>query len=104
MAAADEAEMGGQRRRMRRLEHEVALAIDQASFLLRVAPPEQEHEAVAFAVERIDAAVREAFPTLVLMGAGEAMLDREHGIEQQHALFRPRHEAAVVGARDPEVA
>src|SRR5450631_4240440 len=31
------------------------------------------------------------------------MLDRQYGIEQQNALLRPRHQAAVIGARNAQV-
>ena len=48
--------------------------------------------------------VGEAFPALALVRAGAAFLDRQHGVEQQHALPRPRQQAAVVGAGDAQVA
>src|SRR3546814_6018899 len=55
-------DLGGQRRGVRGLEHPVPLAVDHRALLLRVAAPEQEHQALALAVEGPDDMVGEAFP------------------------------------------
>src|SRR4029453_14265724 len=44
MPTTEEPAMRGQRRRMRRFQHEVARGIDNGRFLLRVAAPEHEHD------------------------------------------------------------
>ena len=51
-------------------------AVDQLALGLRVAAPEQEHEALALAVERVDAGIGETFPALALMRAGDGRARR----------------------------
>src|SRR3546814_8511462 len=75
MPAAEEAAMRGQRRGMRGLQHPVPARVDHRALLLRVGAPEQEHQALALAVERLDDMVGEAFPALALVRAGAAFLD-----------------------------
>jgi hypothetical protein len=48
-------------------------------------------------VDDVDNLVGELFPAFALVGAGPATLDREYGIEQQHAPIGPRLQAAVTG-------
>src|SRR6478736_10028004 len=98
MPASDKPAMGGQRRRMRGLEHPMAAGVDQGALGLGIAAPQQEDQAFAFAVQMIDDVIGETFPALALVRAGQAALDREHGIEQQYALPRPRNQAAMIGA------
>src|SRR5690606_8198636 len=54
MPATQEAAMRRQGRRMRRLQHQMALPVDQPALLLRVAAPEQEHQPFALAVQVAD--------------------------------------------------
>ncbi len=54
-------------------------------------------------VDRADNRIGELFPALAGMGIGIALFDREHGIEQQHALTRPVFEKAVIGRRDAQI-
>src|SRR6267154_6077305 len=77
--------------------------VDESALFLRGAPPEHEHQALAFAVERIDDDVRKLLPSLVLMAAGSPGLHGERRIEQEHALLRPMDEMAVVRWLDPQV-
>src|SRR3546814_3164644 len=100
MPAAEEAAMRGQRRGMRGLQHPVPARVDHRALLLRVGAPEQEHQALALAVERLDDMVGEAFPALALVRAGAAFLDREHRVEQQYAAPGPRHQVAVVRSEE----
>src|SRR6185503_8757805 len=88
---------------MRRLEHAMAARVDQRALGLGITSPEQEGQPFTFAVQVIDDAVGEAFPALSLVRAGQAALDREHGIEQQYTLPRPRNQAAMIGTGDAEV-
>src|SRR5690606_14748572 len=66
MAAPEKAAVRRQRRRVRRGQHAVALTVDQASFLLRVAAPQHEHHALALTVDVVDGLIGELFPTLLL--------------------------------------
>src|SRR3546814_1636635 len=86
MPAAEEAAMRGQRRGMRGLQHPVPARVDHRALLLRVGAPEQEHQALALAVERLDDMVGEAFPALALVRAGAAFLDRERSEEHTSEL------------------
>src|SRR3546814_2408860 len=104
MPAAEEAAMRGQRRGMRGLQHPVPARVDHRALLLRVGAPEQEHQALALAVERLDDMVGEAFPALALVRAGAAFLDREHRVEQQYAAPGPRHQVARSDEHTSEVA
>src|SRR5688500_10538610 len=89
---------------MRRLQHQVARAVDQLALGLGVAAPEQEHEVLALAVEGVDAGIGESLPALALVRTGLAALDRQHRVQQQYALVCPGQQAAVVGPRQAEVA
>src|SRR5450759_1162600 len=90
--ATVEAAVRGKRRRVRRLEDTMTPGVDQFALRLRVTAPEQEHEAFALAVERVDAGVGETLPPFALMRASETTLDGQDGVEQQHALARPRNQ------------
>ena len=89
--------MRGERRRVRRGEHAVALAVDQLAFFLGVAAPQKKHHAFALAVDVLDGLVGEFFPALALVGSGLAGAHGEHRVEQQHALACPRLEIPLVG-------
>src|SRR3546814_4614789 len=78
-------------------------SVDQLPRALGVGTPQQKHQALALAVERVDRRIGEAFPALALVRTGAALFHRQHAVEQQHAAIGPRREAAVVGARDAEV-
>ncbi|KAG0935813.1 hypothetical protein G6F31_015851 [Rhizopus arrhizus] len=100
MPAAEEAAVGRQRRRMRRLQHAMAAGVDDLALLLRIGAPEHEHQAFAFAVEHVHHVVGEALPAPPLVRAGLALFHGQHRIEQQHAALRPRDQAAVMFSSD----
>ena len=54
--------MRGERRRVRRLQHMVAVAVDKVAFLLRVRTPQQEHHAFTVLVQGGDHFVGKGFP------------------------------------------
>ena len=67
MPIPKKAPMCRQRRRMRRLQHQMPAAIDMLTFLLRMAAPQQKHQFRAFLVEHGDNAVGETLPALALV-------------------------------------
>src|SRR5882672_179200 len=89
MLATEKSAVRRERGRMRTAQHQVFLGVDKSTLLLRVAPPEHEHQALAFPVEHIDNSVREPLPTLVLVAAGLPGFNAERCIEQEHALLGP---------------
>src|SRR3546814_19308441 len=102
MPAAEEAAMRGQRRGMRGLQHPVPARVDHRALLLRVGAPEQEHHALALAVERLADMVGEAFPALTLVRPGAAFLDRENRVEQQYAEPGTRPQVTEGGPPEAE--
>src|ERR1700735_5366923 len=104
MTAADKPAMGRQWRRGYRTEHAVPAAVDQLPLALRVGTPQQEHQALALAVESVDRRIGEPLPPFALVRTGASVLDREHAVEQQHAAIRPWREATMVWPRDAQVA
>src|SRR5207342_1617059 len=84
--------------------HAMLRGVDHLALRLRVAAPQQEHQVLALAIEHFDDVVGETFPTLALVRARAAFLDRQHRVEQQHTLFGPMRQAPMRGARDPEIA
>ena len=103
MPAAEEAAVRRQRRRVRRLQHEVLGRVDERRLLLRVAAPQHEHDRLCLRVDLADDRVGEALPAAVAVRGRAAHLDGQHAVEQQHALARPMFEQAVAGPRDAEV-
>ena len=84
-------------------QHQMAIAVDDRTLLLGLAPPEDEHEILALAVQCRDHGVGKGLPPLALMRSGAAVLDRQAGIQQQHALPRPAFQIAVSRVGDAEI-
>lgn len=80
---------GAERRRVRGLDHEVVLRVDDRAFLLRGLTPEQEHDVARVRVDALNDRVREVLPALFLVRVGFTLAHREHSVEQQHALLAP---------------
>src|SRR6185437_826539 len=74
MRSAEEAAVGRQRRRMHGIQHAVPARVDQLALALRVRAPQQEYQAFALAVERVDGCIGETLPTPVRMRAGVPFL------------------------------
>src|SRR3546814_3735737 len=69
MPAPEKAVMGGQRRRMRRLQHQMAAGIDFCRLLLRMAAPQHEHGRRMAAVHLGHHRIGERLPPLSLWDA-----------------------------------
>lgn len=94
--------MCGKWRGMHAAQNQVALAVDQLALLLRMTSPQQEYQALALAIQRVDRGIGETFPALALMRGGLSRFDGEHGIEQEHSAIGPRRQAPVIGARNAQ--
>lgn len=88
---------------MGRLQHEVALVVDDETLALGIAAPEHKHQMLALAVEAADDGVGKRFPPAALMRTGTVGLHRQGGVEQQHALLGPAAQTAALGSGPPEV-
>ena len=88
---------------MNACQHQMALAVDDRALVLGLAPPEDEDEILALAVQCRDHGVGKGLPPLALMRSGAAVLDRQAGIQQQHALPRPAFQIAVSRVGDAEI-
>ena len=66
---------------MRRGEDEVAAAVDERAFFLRVAAPEDEDEVFALFGQAADDGVGKGFPAQCGVGVGLAGADSEDGVE-----------------------
>ena len=88
---------------MNACKHQMALAVDNLALVLGLAPPEDEDEILALAVQCRDHGVGKGLPPLALMRSGTTILDRQTGIQQQHALSRPAFQIAVPGMGDAKI-
>ena len=82
MSAPLESAIDGKWRRVRGLEHQMFLAVDELSFALGVRSPEHEDQMLAFLIKRLDSCIGQFFPPLALMAAGFMRLYRQCSIEQ----------------------
>src|SRR5712691_3931236 len=103
MPAAEKSAMRRERRRMRPFQHQVFPGVDKRALFLRVAPPEDEHQALALAVEHVDDGVGELLPALVLMAPGFPGFHGERCVEQEDALLRPASKMAVIRRLYPQI-
>ncbi len=71
-----------------------------APFFCAYAAPQHEHETFALLVQNFDDSIRERLPAAPLMRAGATTFDRQHRIQQQHALPCPRRQTTVARVRD----
>ena len=82
----------------------MALAVNHGAFLLRIATPEHEYQVIALLIELTNGGIGEFLPALALVRTGIALLHRQCGIEQEHALLRPLFQVAVAGRSDAKIA
>ena len=82
---------------MRRLQNQMATAVNHGSFFLRMTAPEHEHQPLAMGVELRNDPIRESFPPPIGMRVRLPCLNSKHGVEQQHALLCPTLQKAVPG-------
>lgn len=97
MMIAEKASVGREGRWMYRLEHEMAMAVDNGAFSLRITTPQQEDEMFSLLAERAYDGIGELFPSSALMGSGLVLAHGEGGIEQEHALGSPSSQTSARG-------
>ena len=86
---AEEAVVGRQRRRVRRLDDRVPGRVDERLLAAGVAAPEDEHDRVVLGVDGRDDLVGERLPARALVRRRLAGAHGQRRVEQQHALARP---------------
>src|SRR5260221_12165171 len=69
-----------------------------------VAAPQHEHYLAWLRIHRADHRVGEGFPAFVLVRVRLMRAHGQHGVQQQHALFGPGREVAVVGDAEADIA
>ena len=102
MAGAKEG-AAGQGRGMRRFQHQVFAAIDEHFLLASEAAPEHKNQAFPLIGQAADDGIREGLPADFLVRPRLIAFYREHGVEQEHALFRPVGQVAVAGDGNAQV-
>ena len=83
------------RRGMRGSQHQVPGPVDDRTFFLGVASPEQKHQALKPAVQFTDDSVLELLPSLALVRTCLAMFDRQYGVQQKNPLVFAAFEISV---------
>ena len=76
---------------------------DGGGLFLRMAAPQHEHARVGLCRDGGDHGVGDGFPAFALMRGGLAVLHRQRGVEQQHALPCPMAQVAVGGAGQAQI-
>ena len=66
----------------------------QRALGLRMTAPQHEHTLVADACQMLQQAIGDALPAALGVAGCLTLLNRQHGVEQQHALLRPAFEIA----------
>mmetsp|Transcript_11027 Transcript_11027/g.68032 ORF Transcript_11027/g.68032 Transcript_11027/m.68032 type:complete len:217 (-) Transcript_11027:431-1081(-) len=89
--------------RMHGFKHVVLGGIDELLLGLCMLSPEQEDHPLAFLGDSADGRIGEFFPSLLGMGIGFSGSHREHGVEQEHPLLRPRGEIAMAPGTNSQV-
>ena len=79
---------------MGRRQRGVSSGIDQGQFFLGVCSPEHKDCVLRLRVHGAEDRVGQGLPALSLMRCGLIGSDRQHGVEEQHALFGPRDQTA----------
>ena len=95
VVAEPPAAVGGERRRVNRLENKVSRAVNQRRLAPRIATPEDEHEVVAARAERTDGGIGEGLPPYPLMASRLMCPYGEGGVEQHHPLLCPARQVAT---------
>ena len=96
MFAAKKAAIRRQGRRMRRGQHQMTVAVDKRAFLLRMAAPQHKDQMLALLIQLSDDFIGKRLPTEGRMGMRRTGTDSQHRVQQQHALFRPMLQIAVL--------
>ncbi len=88
---------------MRRLQNQVAGSVDERRLAAGKIAPQHKYQPAALQRQLADGLVGEILPANLLVAARLVVLDREHGIEQQHPLCRPAAQVAMRSRRDAQV-
>eukprot|EP00982_Pelagococcus_subviridis_P002747 21121-Pelagococcus_subviridis.AAC.16 len=89
---------------MRALQHEVIPVLrDEPLLLLRVLPPQHEHQVRLLLRQRPDRRVREHLPTFLAVRVRLVRANRQRRVEHQHALRRPLVQVPVRRFLAPQV-
>ena len=81
---------------MRRGQHQMTVAVDKRAFLLRMAAPQHKDQMLAFLIQLSDDFIGKRLPTEGRMRMRHTGTDSQHRVQQQHALFRPMLQIAVL--------
>ena len=81
------------------LEDAVALGIGDGAFALGVTSPQHVNDALLALCDGPHDRIGESFPAVSCVGGRFVCPNRQHGVEQQHALFGPAVEVAARGNR-----
>ena len=82
MAAAEEAAVGREGRRVRRGKHKMFCLVDKCAFGYGIAAPEEEDDAAALCRQGLYGGVGESLPAVALVAAGLMGTHGEGGVEQ----------------------
>ena len=96
MLAAEEAMIGGQGAGVCGSQHQMLGVLDQGLFRLGVVAPEQEHHRFFPLIQQPDDIIGELLPAFALVGIRLSGTDGQHGVQQQHAVFCPVGQFAVL--------
>ena len=81
---------------MRRSQHQMTAAVDKRAFLLRMAAPQHKDQMLAFLIQLSDDFIGKRLPAKSRMRMRHTGADSQHRVQQQHALFRPMLQIAVL--------
>lgn len=99
MVIAEESPVCRERRRVRRLQHQMFRAVDKLSLALGISPPQDKDEMLPLLGQAMYHRIGKTFPPPVLMRTGLMSPHRECGIEQQNSLVGPTGKIAAHGYR-----
>ena len=88
---------------MRRLDDEMARIRDQAAFLSCRTAPKDEGERFLTCSEEANDGISEPLPPVSRVRCRRMSAHGKNGVEEEHALPRPRDETAVIGRNDPDI-
>ena len=80
MFAAEKAAIGRQGGRMRRGQHQMAVAVDKRAFLLRMAAPQHKDQMLAFLIQFSDDFIGKRLPAKSRMGMRQTGTDSQYRV------------------------
>lgn len=97
MVIAEESPVCRERRRVRRLQHQMFRAVDKLTLALGISPPQDKDEMLPLLGQAMYHRIGKTFPPPVLVRTGLMSPHRECGIEQQNSLVGPTGKIAAHG-------